>query len=38
VIVVSEEEGKISLVREGRIIRDLDAGMLRNTLQQILVR
>ncbi|MGH7897328.1 MAG: diadenylate cyclase CdaA [Candidatus Binatia bacterium] len=38
VIVVSEEEGKISLVREGRIIRDLDAGTLRNTLQQILSR
>ncbi len=36
VVVVSEEEGKISLVREGRIIRDLDAGTLRNTLQQIL--
>lgn len=35
VIVVSEEEGKISLVREGRIIRDLDAGTLRSTLQQL---
>ena len=35
VVVVSEEEGKISLVREGRIIRDLDAGTLRNTLQQL---
>jgi uncharacterized protein (TIGR00159 family) len=35
VIVVSEEEGKISLVREGRITRDLDAGVLRNTLQQL---
>jgi diadenylate cyclase len=36
VIVVSEEEGKISLVREGRITRDLDAGILRSTLQQLL--
>lgn len=35
VIVVSEEEGKISLVREGRITRDLDAGVLRSTLQQL---
>lgn len=35
VIVVSEEEGKISLVREGRITRDVDAGVLRNTLQQL---
>jgi len=34
-IVVSEEEGKISLVREGRITRDLDAGTLRATLQQL---
>jgi diadenylate cyclase len=36
VIVVSEEEGTISLVREGRITRDLDAGTLRTTLQQLL--
>lgn len=35
VLVVSEEEGKISLVREGKIIRDLDAGTLRSTLQQL---
>jgi uncharacterized protein (TIGR00159 family) len=35
VIVVSEEEGKMSLVREGRITRDLDAGILRSTLQQL---
>jgi uncharacterized protein (TIGR00159 family) len=35
VVVVSEEEGKISLVREGRIIRELDAGTLRSTLQQL---
>ena len=38
VVVVSEEEGKVSLVREGRIIRDLDAGTLRNTLQQLFTR
>jgi len=38
VVVVSEEEGKVSLVREGRIIRDLDAGTLRNTLQQLFAR
>ena len=35
VIVVSEEEGKISLVREGRITRDVDAGTLRSALQQL---
>ncbi len=35
VIVVSEEDGKISLVREGRITRDVDAGTLRSTLQQL---
>lgn len=35
VVVISEEEGKISLVREGRITRDLDAGILRSTLQQL---
>jgi len=34
-VVVSEEEGKISLVREGRIIRDIDAGVLRSTLQEL---
>jgi uncharacterized protein (TIGR00159 family) len=37
VVVVSEEEGNISLVAEGRITRDLDAGTLRNTLQKLLV-
>ncbi|HVN88088.1 MAG TPA: diadenylate cyclase CdaA [Candidatus Binatia bacterium] len=37
VIVVSEEEGSISLVREGRITRDLDAGTLRATLQKLVV-
>jgi diadenylate cyclase len=36
VVVVSEEEGKVSLVREGRITRDLDPGTLRSTLQQLL--
>ena len=35
VVVVSEEEGKISLVREGRLIRDLDASMLRAALQPL---
>jgi diadenylate cyclase len=35
VVVVSEEEGKISLVRDGRITRDVDAGVLRTTLQQL---
>ena len=35
VVVVSEEEGKISLVREGRIIRDIDPGTLRATLAQL---
>lgn len=35
VIVVSEEEGQISLVREGRITRDMDAGSLRTTLAQL---
>lgn len=34
-IVVSEEEGKISLVREGHMTRDVDAGILRSTLQQL---
>ena len=36
VIVISEEEGAISLVREGRITRDVDAGTLRTTLQKLL--
>lgn len=35
VVVVSEEEGTISLVREGRITRDIDAGALRATLAQL---
>jgi len=37
VVVISEEEGSISLVSEGRITRDLDAGTLRSTLQKLLV-
>jgi diadenylate cyclase len=36
-IVVSEEDGKISLVREGKITRDVDAQTLRTTLQRLLV-
>jgi uncharacterized protein (TIGR00159 family) len=35
VIVVSEEEGQISLVREGRIARDLDANRLRTSLAEL---
>jgi uncharacterized protein (TIGR00159 family) len=37
VIAVSEEDGGISLVVDGRITRDLDAGTLRGTLQKLLV-
>jgi uncharacterized protein (TIGR00159 family) len=36
-IVVSEEDGKISLVREGKITRDVDPGTLRTTLQRLLI-
>ena len=36
-LVVSEEDGTISLVREGTITRDVDAGTLRTTLQRLLV-
>jgi diadenylate cyclase len=36
VVVISEEEGAISMVREGRITRGVDAGTLRTTLQQLL--
>jgi diadenylate cyclase len=36
VVVISEEEGAISLVREGRITRGVDAGTLRSTLQKLL--
>jgi uncharacterized protein (TIGR00159 family) len=36
VIVISEEEGAISMVRDGRITRDIDAATLRSTLQRLL--
>lgn len=36
VIVVSEENGAVSLVREGRMVRNLDAAMLRDSLHRIL--
>jgi diadenylate cyclase len=36
VVVISEEEGAISMVREGRITRGVDAGTLRTSLQQLL--
>jgi diadenylate cyclase len=36
VIVISEEEGAISMVREGRITRNVDAATLRSTLQRLL--
>lgn len=37
VIAVSEETGGISLVVDGRLTRDLDAGSLRGTLQKLVV-
>ncbi len=37
VVVVSEEDGRISLVRDGRLTRDLDAASLREKLEQLLV-
>jgi DNA integrity scanning protein DisA with diadenylate cyclase activity len=37
VIVVSEEDSTISLVREGTITRDVDAATLRTTLQRLLI-
>ena len=36
-IVVSEEDGMVSLVREGKITRDVDAATLRTTLQRMLL-
>jgi uncharacterized protein (TIGR00159 family) len=36
-IVVSEEDGMVSLVREGKITRDVDAPTLRTALQRLLV-
>jgi uncharacterized protein (TIGR00159 family) len=37
VVVVSEEDAAVSLVREGKITRDVDVGTLRTTLQRLLV-
>jgi diadenylate cyclase len=37
VLVVSEEDGTISLVHAGKITRDIDPGTLRVTLQRLLV-
>lgn len=37
VVVVSEEDGRISLVRAGRLTRDLDAANLREKLENLLV-
>ena len=36
-IVVSEEDGTISLVREGKITRDVEPATLRTTLMRLLV-
>jgi diadenylate cyclase len=36
-IVVSEEDGMVSMVREGKITRDVDSATLRTTLQRLLV-
>lgn len=36
VIVVSEETGSISMARDGRLIRNLDASMLRDSLHRLL--
>jgi uncharacterized protein (TIGR00159 family) len=36
-LVLSEEDGTISLVHEGKITRDVDAATLRTTLQRMLV-
>lgn len=37
VIVVSEENSSISLVREGRIVRNLDGAMLRDSLHRLIL-
>ncbi len=37
VVVVSEEDGRISLIRDGRLTRDLDAANLREKLEGLLV-
>lgn len=36
VVVVSEENGSISLARDGRLVRNLDASMLRDSLHRLL--
>jgi DNA integrity scanning protein DisA with diadenylate cyclase activity len=36
IIVVSEENGAISLVRDGRLVSNLDASMLRDSLHRLL--
>jgi diadenylate cyclase len=36
VIVVSEENGSISMAREGRLVRNLDAAMLRDSLHRLM--
>jgi uncharacterized protein (TIGR00159 family) len=36
-VVVSEEDGTVSLVREGKLTRDVDPPTLRTTLQRLLV-
>ena len=36
IVVVSEENGSISLVRDGRLVRNLDASMLRDSLHRFL--
>jgi uncharacterized protein (TIGR00159 family) len=37
VIVVSEENGTITLARDGRLVRNLDASMLRDSLHRLLI-
>jgi DNA integrity scanning protein DisA with diadenylate cyclase activity len=37
VLVVSEEDGTVSLVHQGRMTRDVDPGTLRVTLQRVLL-
>jgi len=36
VVIVSEENGSISIARDGRLIRNLDASMLRDSLHRLL--
>lgn len=36
IVVVSEENGSISLARDGRLVRNLDASMLRDSLHRLL--